>query len=311
MCDAHGEHAGTAPPPGPALSRRGLLGGALAAFGATALAACTTPSGGPPVAGQIVFPVWGTSSYTDTFGAPRAGGRTHQGQDIMAVRLTEAIAAVDGTISWLKYEPAGNYLILTDDAGWDYYYIHLNNDSFGTDDGLAPYELAFADGIRRGQRVKAGEVIGFVGDSGNAEATAPHLHFEMRRPDGTPINPYPALQGAARYRRSDADRRADSPTGVLESLTRAPDGLRAVGWALDAHLDDPVLVSVYVNGTPVISDLADVTRSDVAAANPGRGERHGFDVGAIAAPAGATIAVIAHSIGGGGSTRVAQLAAPA
>jgi hypothetical protein len=295
------------------VSRRALLGGAAAAAGLAA-AACAAPSG-PPGADQIVFPVGGSSTYTDTFGAPRSGGRTHQGQDIMAARLAPAIAAVDGVVSWLRYDASGNYLILKDDAGWTYYYVHLNNDSPGTDDGRAPYELAFADGIRTGQRVRAGEVIGYVGDSGDAESTAPHLHFEMRRPDGTPINPYAALRAAARYQRSETERLADSPTGVVDAVVRRPGGdLGVTGWAIDAHRDDPVTVSVYVAGTPVLTASADAERPDLAAARPGRGTRHGF---ALTVPAGtpvgagASVCVIAHSIGGGGSSRLSCTPAPA
>ncbi len=294
------------------------MGAVLAAVGAAATA-CVAPVGlpaPPPVAGQLVFPVGGRSSFTDSFGAPRPGGRTHQGQDIFAAKMTPAIAAVDGVVSWLRYEPAGNYLILTDDAGWTYYYVHLNNDTPGTDDGRAPYELAFADGIRRGQRVKAGEVIGYVGDSGNAEDTAPHLHFETRQPDGVPVNPYEALRRATRYQRSEAQRLADAPIGAFDAVARSPGGgLRVSGWALDAHLDAPVLVSVYVNGTPQVTARADRPRPDVAAAHPGRSTTCGFEVSDVVAggapvPPGAPVAVIAHCIGGGGSTRLGTVRAP-
>ncbi len=74
--------------------------------------------------------------------------------------------------------------------GW---YIHLNNDTPGTDDGLG---WGFADGISSGVHVTAGQLIGWVGDSGNAEWTASHLHFELHHPDHGSVNPYPHLREA-------------------------------------------------------------------------------------------------------------------
>ncbi|MEY2433600.1 MAG: hypothetical protein QOC92_3325, partial [Acidimicrobiaceae bacterium] len=90
----------------------------------------------------------------------------------------------------------GNMLVVRDSEGWEYWYIHINNDNPGTDDGLNPPEWMFAPGITRGSKVVAGQFIAFMGDSGNAESTAPHLHFEIHMPDGTPINPYDSLLAA-------------------------------------------------------------------------------------------------------------------
>lgn len=301
--------------------RRRLATALLAVAAVIGPAACS----GPPLvageAGPLVFPVAGKVSFSDTFGAPRAGGRTHEGQDLMAAKGTPLVAATDGTITWLRWGTttiSGNMLILTGDNGWKHYYIHINNDSPGTDDGANVYEQAFADGIRVGQRVKAGEVIAYVGDSGDAEGTAPHLHYELRRPDGTVTNPIDDLRAAVRTRRTDAERIADSPSGALEAVERvAGGGLRIRGWALDAVRDDPVKASVYVNGNPVVTVEANVNRPDVAAAHPGRGARLGVDIaaqfgaGGAVVPAGARVCLIAHSIGGGGSARVGCLVAPA
>jgi putative cell wall-binding protein len=86
---------------------------------------------------------------------------------------------------------------LVADDGWQTWYIHMNNDTPKTDDGKG---WGFADGIEPGVRVEAGQLIGWVGDSGNAEWVGPELHFELRMPDGTsggqPINPYPSLLAA-------------------------------------------------------------------------------------------------------------------
>ena len=150
----------------------------------------------PPPIYQLVFPVVGEVHYTDTFGAPRSGGRTHAGIDILADKLTPVVAAADGTIGWMDAEQGGDCcaMALEHDDGWSSWYIHLNNDTPGTDDGLG---WGFAEGITTGVHVDAGELIGYVGDSGNAEDTVSHLHFELHDPDRVPVNPYPHLLEAA------------------------------------------------------------------------------------------------------------------
>ncbi len=135
--------------------------------------------------------------WTDTYGAPRGGGRTHLGVDICGPKMTPLVAANDGTVTWMRHASSGNNLVITDDDGWKYHYIHINNDSPGTDDGANNFDEAFAPGIEQGARVEAGQHVAFLGDSGNAEGTCPHLHFEIERPDGQPINPTPSVDLAA------------------------------------------------------------------------------------------------------------------
>jgi murein DD-endopeptidase MepM/ murein hydrolase activator NlpD len=144
---------------------------------------------------EIVFPVAGEHSFVDTFGAPRDGGRrTHKGNDIFAAKGTPVVAVADGSISLVDTgDLAGQYIGLRHDDGWRSMYMHLNNDTPGSDDGQG---VGFAEGIKEGMHVNAGTVIGFVGDSGNAESTSPHLHFELHQPDGAKINPFPALINA-------------------------------------------------------------------------------------------------------------------
>ena len=92
------------------------------------------------------------------------------------------MACVDGTVVGLKFETAGNYLYLQDADGWNYGYLHINNDTPGTDDGLNPRQWAFAPGIAIGVTVRKGQFIAYMGDSGNAESTTPHCHYEIRKP---------------------------------------------------------------------------------------------------------------------------------
>ena len=263
----------------------------------------------------FVFPVAGSVSYSDTFGAARSGGRTHEGQDLMGVKHTPLVAAADGTVTSLTWSTtglSGNSLTITDADGWRYVYIHLNNDTPGTDDGSNVYERAFADGIVRGQRVVAGEVVGFLGDSGNAEASGAHLHFELHRPDGAVVNAYGSLRAARKSVRTEADRIAAAPTGVIDGASRSGDGsVRLAGWAVDAAVNDPVKVTAYVSGNPTVSTTASASRPDLAAVLPGRGTLHGFTLSGVTAPPGATVCVVAHSVRGGGSTRIGCLLAPA
>lgn len=146
----------------------------------------------------MTFPVIGPVSYSDTYGAPRSGGRTHAGQDIMASKMQELVATRDGTVTYLTIPeaPYGYMLTITDDEGWQYHYIHINNDTPGTDDGKAPLSQVFAPGIERGSRVEAGQLVAYVGDSGNAESVGPQLHFEIEDPSGQNVNPYRALREA-------------------------------------------------------------------------------------------------------------------
>jgi hypothetical protein len=150
----------------------------------------------------IRFPVDGTVSYTDTFGACRDGcTRSHQGQDLMGTKLLPLVAAADGTVTAIRTDSSGtsgNYVRITDAEGWHYYYMHVNNDSPGTDDGKNPAAWRFAPGVALGAEVWAAQMIGYMGDSGNAEGTSPHVHFEIRTPSGTAINAYESLQRASR-----------------------------------------------------------------------------------------------------------------
>jgi hypothetical protein len=191
---------------------------------------------------SIHFPVEGTVWFTDTFGAPRPGG-THQGQDLMGTKLQHELAATDGYVSYTKVSPTGNMLVVKDSAGWEYWYIHINNDTPGTDDGLNPPQWIFAPGITRGSTVYRGQFVAYMGDSGDAESTAPHLHFEIHRPDGTPINPYESLLAA--------DHGPGNPHWLLRdtATTGTPD--HTLGYGDPG--DEPMVCDIDGNGTDALA----------------------------------------------------------
>jgi murein DD-endopeptidase MepM/ murein hydrolase activator NlpD len=125
------------------------------------------------------FPVAGEHNFVDTFGAPRSDVPVHVGNDVFATFGTPVVAVADGRlyrVGTLKI--SGNRLWLRDKKGFRYFYAHLSD---------------FAGAAYNGADVHAGEVIGFVGNTGDAEPTPPHLHFEVHMPDGAVVDPYPYL----------------------------------------------------------------------------------------------------------------------
>jgi murein DD-endopeptidase MepM/ murein hydrolase activator NlpD len=138
-------------------------------------------------AGGYVFPVFGPASFGDSFGGPRPGvpGGWHHGEDIFAPLGTPLLACADGTIHTVGFNRLGGYrLWLRDESGNEFYYAHLS---------------AYSPLAVEGNSVEAGDVIGFVGDTGDAEGGSPHLHFEIHPAamlglgyDGV-VAPYPIL----------------------------------------------------------------------------------------------------------------------
>jgi Peptidase family M23 len=153
-----------------------------------------------PAGKQIVFPVLGRSVLTASFGDPRGNG-AHQGEDIMADKRTPAVAAEAGKVRFHTTSGrAGCMLYLHGRSGTTYLYVHLNNDlTEGNDNrGECVPGTAFWKGLRNGAQVAAGQPIGYVGDSGDANGASPHLHFETRPGGGRAVDPLPLLRAAKR-----------------------------------------------------------------------------------------------------------------
>ena len=152
----------------------------------TTVAPTTTTTTVPPVRSTsgLVCPVNGAVSFSDTWGAPRSGGRTHKGVDMSASRGTPLVAMETGRIYRLSNSTLGGLSIyLLGNSGDMYYYAHLD---------------AFADGLSGGQKVSAGDLVGYVGTTGNSPSWIPHLHLGWQPGGGSWANPYPMVNEICR-----------------------------------------------------------------------------------------------------------------
>jgi murein DD-endopeptidase MepM/ murein hydrolase activator NlpD len=192
------------------LKRLGAL--VLAGFlGATVLLPVTRVQAqtNPPF--ELRFPQEATkTTFSNDWGARRSGGRRHKGTDLMAEhKMVEVYAVADGVVAKINERSRpGRYVVITHEGGWDTLYVHLNDDNPGTDDGDAPWYFTVAPGIEEGVSVEAGQLIGWGGDSGNAEDNKPHTHFELHY-DGREVNPYSHLVAAYERDLAGELRRAD------------------------------------------------------------------------------------------------------
>lgn len=205
-----------------------------------------TPSGPP----DIIFPVQGGAVFTDDFGDGRSGGRLHEGNDLMAPKMTEIIAARGGRVSFAPTtEPSYGYMLsIMGDDGYKYNYLHINNDTPGTDDGQGGTQYAYAPGIEQGAQVTQGQHIAYVGDSGNAENAGSHLHFEIRLPDDTAINPYQYLNIALKiYTYNAAAAMSESPN-INSDKNIATTSLTTVYCISNSLIRIPLISSVYYCG---------------------------------------------------------------
>ena len=168
----------------------------LVVLGLTGSALAANPKKG--VVPTLIFPVAGDVTYIDDFGQPRPGG-PHQGNDLMGVKKTPVVAVESGKIElWTTSANAGCMLYLYGASGTTYLYIHLNNDLTMKNDnrGTCVPGVAYARGLKNGAKVQAGQLLGYVGDSGDANGLASHLHFEVHPGGGAAVSPFPYLQTA-------------------------------------------------------------------------------------------------------------------
>ncbi|HKG44566.1 MAG TPA: M23 family metallopeptidase [Gaiellaceae bacterium] len=182
------------------MSRTALFGTSLLFLLAVAATVVATAGARSAAVPPLIFPVVGQVSYTDDFGDARAGGR-HEGNDLMAPKRSIAVAVEPGTVKfWTTSARAGCMLYLYGDSGTKYLYIHLNNDLTLANDngGKCVAGVSYAPGLKSGARVAAGQPVGFVGDSGDANGIASHLHFEVHPRGGDAVSPFPYLKRAKR-----------------------------------------------------------------------------------------------------------------
>ena len=146
---------------------------------------------------KLLFPVVGSANYYDDFGEPR-GGLKHQGIDIVAAKRAPAVAVEDGRVEyWTTSKSAGCMLYLYGDSGTMYEYIHLNNDLTARNDNKGKCIEGVAYAVPNRARVDAGQQIGYVGDSGDANGIHAHLHFEVHPNRNGAVDPFRYLQRAS------------------------------------------------------------------------------------------------------------------
>jgi murein DD-endopeptidase MepM/ murein hydrolase activator NlpD len=214
----------------------------------------------PLTAGGYVFPVYGPSSFIDTFGAPRADVSWHHGDDIFAPLGAPLLAVADGTLFSVGWNDIGGLrLWLRDGAGNEFYYAHLSALSTRAIDGAA---------------VQAGDVIGFLGNTGDARGTPYHLHFEIH-----PVSMlYLGYDGAV------------DPTGYLQAWARLQDVPIAgvVGWAPPLGGTAPKAGAILLQASDISTasglDPASLRRA-VSAPTPAALGRSGSGRGTVLVPA--------------------------
>lgn len=143
----------------------------------------------------LIFPVIGPATFVNDYYVSRpAPWFIHGATDIMAGKGQALVSPVNGIITQVVYPqaPFGYMISIRDYNGYTYSFIHMNDDHPGTNDGTGGGMHAYAPDMLEGNPVVAGQLIGWVGDSGYSGGV-PHLHFEMEKPDGSRMNPYESL----------------------------------------------------------------------------------------------------------------------
>lgn len=209
---------------------------------------------------DIAFPTVASAYFVHDYHQDRSGGaRKHKATDVMAPKHSPAYAVVDGTICYIngidEPMPSWGYSVsVCGEDGRRYAYLHMNNDTPGTDDGQGGPELAYAPGIRRGARVARGQLIAWVGDSGNAENAGSQIHFEVHDDRVTDpygdqrIDPYPSLV-AAKQRGEFPDGSILAPTAPTARVAGSDRVATAIELSRNAFPSAPAAV-VAPAGSP-------------------------------------------------------------
>jgi hypothetical protein len=208
-----------------------------------------------PYVYDMGFPLVTRQSFISGFGDDRDGGRLHKGVDLRGAMLTAVVAVRSGEVAAI-HNDAGTedccWMAIEHEDGWESWYIHLNNDTYGTDDGQG---VGVRIDLEVGDRVEQGEVIGWLGDSGNAEDTnTPHVHFELHQPNGMAIDPYASLVSAA----------SSMSYGEEESGAYADDDGRLYEWVFEALAAEGIYWPCEVGEAASCADDT-ATRKDLAA----------------------------------------------
>lgn len=204
-------HASASPAGARPFARRALLAAVLALVAAPASAQLALAARAETPSPALLIPVAGVTAEQlhDSYHAGREGGRVHQAIDIHAPRGTPVLAAADGTILKLHSGSRGGIAVyqMGVDGRTRYYYAHLER---------------YAEGLEEGEAVRRGDVVGYVGDTGNAAPGDFHLHFSVavlddahRWWEGANLNPYPLLRADTRQ-----------PFGLAARTNAAPATLR-------------------------------------------------------------------------------------
>jgi murein DD-endopeptidase MepM/ murein hydrolase activator NlpD len=217
----------------------------------------------------LVFPIIGVTKYWSGFGGCRDNcTREHHGIDILTYgwKGLPVVAAHDGTVVKVTHDEgnAGCSVRIRSRDRWETRYLHLNNDLPGSDTKGSACPVP---GIEVGTKVVAGQIIGYIGDSGNSEDTQPHLHFELRNRSGYPIDPYRSLKASRKiaYEWLPADMQQTTialsqaahpePVPMVFVMSTDEIGELGAGEASSTILDCPVIAVDATNPMPAIAEI--------------------------------------------------------
>ncbi|HYD54864.1 MAG TPA: peptidoglycan DD-metalloendopeptidase family protein [Gemmatimonadaceae bacterium] len=177
----------------------------------------------PSLAGPLLVPVAGVlpRALRDAYTERRSGGRVHEAIDIMAPRGTPVVAAADGKLLKLHRSRLGGLMVYAADAADRLIFMYAHLDRYAPD-------------LKPGAPIRRGQLLGYVGTTGNAPRNAPHLHFAIARGKpsvkwwkGTAVNPYPLLTRAGSLEVASVEGVEPAPTSAPRLATRRPTGKRA------------------------------------------------------------------------------------